>query len=114
MDVRSIAPLDTSTILNSVRKTKNAIVADYDWVFSGFSAEIAAQISHGCFDVLEKPVERIGFQHVPCPTTRPLENLFYPSALDIIRRVEKMFAMKPTDLSGESFFTYENRFKGPF
>src|SRR5205823_2865230 len=80
IDVRSIFPLDMPTILESVRKTGRCIVADYDWAFCGFSAEIAAQVSHACFGHLKNPVERLGFAHVPCPTTRPLENLFYPSA----------------------------------
>ena len=114
IDVRSIYPLDTETIINSVRKTGNCVIADYDWVFCGFSAELAAQISHSCFGTLKSPVERIGFEHVPCPTTRPLENLFYPSAEHIVRATEKMLHLKATDLSGDKFYTYENKFKGPF
>lgn len=114
IDVRSVAPLDEETIINSVQKTKQCIVADYDWAFCGFSAELAALISHRCFGYLKKPVERLGFAHVPCPTTRPLENLYYPSAVQIIRTAEKMLDLSPTDLSGESFYSYENKFKGPF
>jgi len=114
IDVRSIAPLDSETILQSVRKTGRCIVADYDWVFCGFGAELAAQISHDCFKTLKAPVERLGFEHVPCPTTRPLENLFYPSAEQIVRASEKMLELKPVDLSGDKFYSYENKFKGPF
>jgi pyruvate/2-oxoglutarate/acetoin dehydrogenase E1 component len=114
IDVRSIYPLDSETILNSVRKTGRCVVADYDWVFCGFSAELAAQISHDCFKSLKAPVERLGFEHVPCPTTRPLENLFYPSAETIVRSAEKILELKPADLSGDKFYSYENKFKGPF
>jgi pyruvate dehydrogenase E1 component beta subunit len=89
-------------------------VADFDWGFCGFGAELAALICHRCFGFLERPVERLGFAHVPCPTTRPLENLFYPSAITIIRTAEKMLGLQETDLSGENFYTYENKFKGPF
>ena len=71
-------------------------------------------MSHACFRELKKPVERIGFAHVPCPATRPLENLFYPSAKTIIRIVEKMFGLPESDLSGEASYTYESKFKGPF
>ena len=114
IDVRSIAPLDSETIFKSVRKTGRCIVADYDWVYCGFGGEIAAQVSHECFDNLESPVERLGFEHVPCPTTRPLENLFYPSAEHIVRTTENMLKLKPFDLSRDKFYSYENKFKGPF
>lgn len=114
IDVRTAAPLDDTPILASVRRTRRCIVADYDWVFCGFSAELAARISYACFGELERPVERLGFAHVPCPTTRPLENLFYPSALTIIRAVERLLEVGPTDVSGEAFYSHEQRFKGPF
>jgi len=114
IDVRTVTPLDESTIVESVRHTRQAIIADYDWVFCGFSAELAALISERCFDVLKRPVERLGFAHVPCPTTRPLENLFYPSAVHIIRAAERMLGLDEADLSGESFYSYEQKFKGPF
>lgn len=114
IDLRSIAPYDHETVLESVRKTGRCIIADYDWVFCGFGSEVAAQVSHDCFGELKSAVERIGFEHVPCPTTRPLENLFYPSAEHIVRTAENMFKLKSIDLSGEKFFSYENKFKGPF
>lgn len=114
VDVRTVSPLEEEVIVASVKKTRNCIVADYDWVFCGFGAELAALISHRCFGFLERPVERLGFAHVPCPTTRPLENLFYPSAVNIIRTVEKMLGLEETDLSSESFYGHEQRFEGPF
>ncbi len=114
VDIRSVAPLDEATIIQSVNKTRHCIVVDYDWVYAGFSAEIAAIVSHRCFGILSKPVERIGFSHAPCPSTRPLETLFYPSAITIIRAVEKMLGLDEMDLKGEDFFSYEKNFKGPF
>lgn len=114
VDVRSIAPLDRETILKSARKTKNVAVLDYDWSFCGFAAELSAMVAEECFEVLERPVMRFGFEHVPCPTTRPLENQFFPSAPRIIRAVEKAFGRDGLDLSGEHFYSYENKFKGPF
>ncbi len=114
VDARSIYPFDGETIINSVNKTKNCLIADYDWTFCGFSAEVAAQVHHECFSRLARPVERMGFEPVPCPTTRPLESLYYPSALNIVRQVEKMLGLKETNVQGEKFYTYEERFKGPF
>ncbi|MBI4430177.1 MAG: alpha-ketoacid dehydrogenase subunit beta [Candidatus Omnitrophica bacterium] len=114
VDARTIYPLDGETIIQSVKKTGRCIVADYDWIFCGFSAEVAAQVSKACFGKLKNPVERIGFAHTPCPTTRPLENVFYPSAVTIIRTIEKMLGLEETDLSGETFYSWEEKFKGPF
>ena len=114
VDVRTIAPLNPDLIFSSVKKTKRCIVADYDWEFCGFSAELAAQISAQCFDELELPVERLGFAPTPCPTTRPLENLFYPSAVNLIRLSEKMLRKPECNLSRESFYSWEEKFKGPF
>jgi len=114
VDVRSVVPLDETTLVASVTKTHRCIVADYDWPFCGFAAEAAALIGHRCFGILERAVERLGFAPVPCPTTRPLENLFYPNAVSIIRTAERMLNLDPADLSGESFYSHEQRFKGPF
>jgi pyruvate dehydrogenase E1 component beta subunit len=114
VDVRSIVPLDEATLIASVAKTRRCLVADYDWSFCGFSAEAAALIGHRCFGRLARPVERLGFAQVPCPTTRPLENLFYPNAVNIIRTAEQMLNLEPVDLSGESFYSHEQRFTGPF
>lgn len=114
VDVRTVAPLDSETVLASVRKTKRAVVADYDWSFCGFSAELAALIHQGCWGALAAPVERVGFAHAPCPTTRPLENRFYPSALEVVRAAEKLLGLSPTDLSGIEFYSWEKKFKGPF
>ncbi|TBR24074.1 hypothetical protein EPO15_04755 [bacterium] len=114
VDVRSVSPLDSETVLASVRKTRHAVVADYDWSFCGFSAELAALIHQGCWGTLAAPVERLGFAHAPCPTTRPLENRFYPSAVEVVRAAEKLLGLSPTDLSGEEFYSWEKKFKGPF
>ncbi|MBI4283695.1 MAG: alpha-ketoacid dehydrogenase subunit beta [Chloroflexi bacterium] len=114
IDVRTVTPLNEAMILESVKKTGRCIVADCDWVFCGFSAELAALISHRCFSYLKNPVERLGFAQVPCPTTRPLENLFYPSAVHVIRTAEQMLGLENADLSRERFYSYEQKFKGPF
>jgi pyruvate dehydrogenase E1 component beta subunit len=114
VDCRSISPFDRGTILKSVAKTGHLIVADNDWVHCGFSAEVAAQVYEGCFGQLKSPVQRIGYAPTLCPCTRPLENEFYPDARDIIRAVEKQLGLSNSDLSGEDFYSYENKFKGPF
>jgi len=114
VDVRTVTPLDKETIVKSVLKTSHCIVADYDWTNCGFSAEIAAMVSEECFGAMQSPVTRIGFAPTPCPTTRVLEDAFYPNAVDIVRAVEKKLELPPTDLAGEELYSYENKFKGPF
>lgn len=114
VDVRSIAPFDTNTVVASVRKTRNCVVADNDWLHCGFSAEVAATVYEACFGELRSPIVRVGFEATPCPCTRPLEDAFYSNAADIIRAVEKQLQMSETDLSGEDFYSYENKFRGPF
>lgn len=114
VDPRTIAPLNDKLIIDSVNKTGHCIVADNDWIHCGFGAELASRIAEKCFDNLKSPVNRIGFAQTPCPTTRPLENEFYPNAINIIRLIEEKLKLDPTDLSNEEFYSWENRFKGPF
>jgi len=114
VDPRTIAPFNDEVIVKSVEKTGHCIVADNDWLHCGFSAEVAARVSEKCFGKLKSPVGRIGFAPTPCPTVRYLENEFYPNAVNIIKAIEKMLELNPTDLSKEEFYSYENKFKGPF
>jgi len=109
-----ISSVDIVPIVKSVHKTKKCIIADNDWVHCGFSAELATQIYDASLDQLDCAIERIGFAPTPCPTARHLENEFYPNAINIIRVVEKMMGVYHMDLSGEEFYSHENRFKGPF
>ncbi|MET0594131.1 MAG: transketolase C-terminal domain-containing protein, partial [Polyangiaceae bacterium] len=114
VDPRTLAPLDDTLLVESVRKTRRCVGADLDWIPSGASAEIAARVYEKAFDVLEAPIERLGCAHAPCPTGRNLENAFYPNAFSIVRAIEKQLALGPADLSEERVFSYENHFKGPF
>lgn len=114
VDIRTVAPLDMETIASSVNKTGRVVIADYDWTNCGLSAEISSRVVESCFDNLKAPPVRIGFAPVPCPTTRPLENLFYPSAREIVRGAERILGIPEIDLSQEVFNAYEERFKGPF
>lgn len=114
IDVRTISPLDDEAIVQSVKKTGHCIVADYDWEFCGFSAEVATRVFEKCFKQLKSPVTRIAFPHAQCPTTRPLENAFYPNAVTIIRAVEKTLGLNEANLQDEDFYSWEHKFKGPF
>lgn len=114
IDPRTISPLDEKLLINSVKKTGRCIVADYDWIENGFSAEVATRIYESLHKELKAPIKRIGYAPCPCPCTRTLENEFYGNAEDIVRTVEKMLNLSPADLSEDEFYSYENKFKGPF
>jgi len=114
IDPVSVCPLEEGPILESVARTGHCIVVDNDWVYCGFSAELAALVSERCFGILKSPVARIGFAQTPCPTVRHLEQEFYPNAVNIVRAIEAKLDLEEADLSGEDFYSYENRFKGPF
>jgi len=114
IDTRCISSVDIGLMAKSVHKTRKCIIADYDWIYCGFSAELATQIYDASSGHLDCAIKRLGFAHTPCPTARHLENEFYPNSVNIIRAVEEMLGIEEIDVTGEEFYSYENKFKGPF
>lgn len=114
VDPRTIVPLDDGLISASVQKTGQCVVADTDWLFCGFSAEVAARVAEKCFGRLKSPVTRIGFAPTPCPTVRVLEDRFYPNAFDIVRAVTAKLGAPAIDLAGEELYSHEKKFLGPW
>jgi pyruvate dehydrogenase E1 component beta subunit len=90
VDVRSLLPLDTATIYESVRKTHRAVVVYEDWRSGGFGAEIAARIGEDCFDDLDAPVGRVGGLNVPTPYARVLELECIPNAGNVVAAVQTL------------------------
>lgn len=90
VDVRSLLPLDTETIYDSVRKTHRSVVVYEDWKSGGFGAEIAARIGEDCFDDLDAPVGRVGGLNVPMPYSRVLELQCIPNENDVLAAVRKL------------------------
>jgi len=90
IDVRSLLPLDTETIYESVRKTHRAVVVYEDWKSGGFGGEIAARIGEDCFDDLDAPVGRVGGLNVPMPYSRVLELECIPNEHDVLAAVDKI------------------------
>tara|TARA_R110002126_G_scaffold35040_9_gene108157 strand:- start:1517 stop:2572 length:1056 start_codon:yes stop_codon:yes gene_type:complete len=80
IDPVSLSPLDIDTIATSVSKTGSLMVVDTSWLSCGAGSEIVAQVVERLQGAREIRVKRLGYQPTPCPTTRPLEELFYPSA----------------------------------
>jgi len=78
IDIRSIIPLDIDTINKSVKKTGKVLIVHEDKVFSGFGAEMAAQISDTCFEYLDAPIKRVGSEFTPVGFNRILEAAILP------------------------------------
>ena len=87
VDLRSLRPLDRSTVCASVRKTTRAVVLEDDWLSYGVGAEIAATIAEGAFDYLDAPVRRVAAAEVPLPYSKPLESAALPDAGALLRAV---------------------------
>ncbi|MBN8535186.1 MAG: dehydrogenase E1 component subunit alpha/beta [Rhizobiales bacterium] len=88
IDPRSLRPLDTETILASVRRTNRCVIVHEGWLRFGFGAELAATIQEEAFDWLDAPVTRIGMRDVPMPYNDTLERAVIPQASDIIAAVK--------------------------
>lgn len=90
IDPRTVTPLDMDTILNSVKKTHNLVVAHEAVKVAGVGAEIAAQVAEEAIDYLDAPIMRVGAPFAPVPFSPPLEEAFIPAAEDIVAAVQKM------------------------
>jgi pyruvate/2-oxoglutarate/acetoin dehydrogenase E1 component len=92
VDLRTLQPLDYTTIAASIHKTNRAVVFHEDVRFGGFGAELAAFISEVCFADLERPVLRVGALSLPIPASPELENAVLPNAQTLITAVRHLTA----------------------
>ncbi len=89
INLRTLRPLDTETVVSSVSKTHRAVVVQEQWKPFGAAGEIAATIYEHAFDELDAPVERVTGADVPMPYARNLEILAVPHEGDIVKAVKK-------------------------
>ncbi len=92
IDPRTLQPLDTPTIVASVRRTNRAIVVHEAVRFGGLGAEIAAQIQEEAFDHLDGPVARVGAPFSPVPFSPALEQHYVPDAASIAAGIRQVMA----------------------
>ena len=88
VDLRSLVPLDTDTIVDSIEKTGTLVVVDEDYRSYGVTGEIVASVADEALGALES-VERVALPDVPIPYARPLENEVIPDAGDIEAAVKR-------------------------
>ncbi len=84
VDLRTLRPLDDSTILASVRKTRRVVVVDEAWRAGSLAAEVSARIMEGAFFELDAPVARVCSAEVPMPYAEHLEHAALPQVTDIV------------------------------
>lgn len=84
IDLRSLLPLDTNAIIESVKKTSRLLVVHEDKVFSGFGGEVAAQIGEAAFEYLDAPIRRVGATFTPVGFNRILEKAILPNTEKIV------------------------------
>jgi 2-oxoisovalerate dehydrogenase E1 component len=78
LDLRTLQPLDTQTIYESVKKTGKLIILQEDSLFGGIASDIAALVMEECFEYLDAPVKRVASMETPVPFAKSLENKYLP------------------------------------
>ena len=90
IDLRSLRPLDMEPVIESVKKTNRAVIAEEGWESFGVGAEISTRIYQQAFDYIDAPVARVAQKEVPLPYNRHLEQLALPQVDDIIAAVREV------------------------
>ena len=90
INLRSLRPLDTATIVESVKKTNRLVTVEEGWPFAGIGAEIAMQIIEHAFDWLDAPPVRVHGVDVPLPYAANLEKLALPQPNWVVDAVKKI------------------------
>lgn len=94
IDLRSLRPLDTETIITSVKKTSRIVVVEEGWPYAGIASEIIALVNEQAFDQLDAPPMRVTGKDVPLPYAANLEKLALPQVEDIVTAVRQVCARR--------------------
>ena len=90
LDLRTIAPWDRTAVLESVRRTRRALVVHEDLMTAGFGAEVAAVVAEAAFLHLDAPVARLAIEDIPTPYNVPLMHEVLPSVEKIAARIREL------------------------
>jgi pyruvate dehydrogenase E1 component beta subunit len=90
VDLRSLAPIDKQTIINSVKKTGRLVIMDEEPKTASASAEIAAIVAEEAFDLLDAPIKRVCAPDTPIPFSPTLEKAWMPDEEDLIKAVTEI------------------------
>ena len=92
IDLRTLRPLDSDTVLRSVARTHRAVIVDEGWRSGSLAAEVSARIMEGAFYDLDAPVARVCSREVPMPYAKHLEDAVLPQAENIVRAASELLS----------------------
>lgn len=90
IDLRTVRPMDSKTIFESVKKTNRLVILEEAWPFGSVSSEITYQVQENIFDYLDAPIQRITTADVPAPYSPALLEEWLPNANNVIKAVKKV------------------------
>jgi pyruvate/2-oxoglutarate/acetoin dehydrogenase E1 component len=90
VDLRTLRPLDSATIVESIRKTHRVVIVDEGWKTGSISAEIMARIMENAFYELDAPVSRVCSAEVPMPYPKHLEDAAIPQVPSIVAAARRV------------------------
>jgi len=117
IDLRSIRPLDTDTVINSVSKTGRLLVVDQGWGMYGVGSEIVATVAEKIGHKLKSNVGRLALPETPTPTSWALTNHYYTSVSDIANKVRVAMGVASVEDDRDLSVPQDkpdNSFTGPF
>ena len=95
IDLRTLVPMDTESVLKSVRKTGRLLIVDEDYLGFGLSGEISAVIAENLDSIsLKAPIKRLAVPNVPIPFSRPLEQFVIPQVSNIVLAAQELMVKK--------------------
>ncbi len=92
IDLRTLVPLDSETLVASARKTGRVLIVDEDYQSYGMTGEVAFRVQAGAFDALKAPIRRLAVPDVPIPFSEPLESAVIPSVERIANEAKALLA----------------------
>jgi pyruvate dehydrogenase E1 component beta subunit len=94
IDLRVLKPLDLNTIIDSIKKTNNAVIIEEGWAYSGIGSEIVSLIIEHAFEYLDSPILRVTAKDIPLPYAENLEYMALPQVEDIVYTVKQVLNRK--------------------
>ena len=90
IDLQSLRPIDSETILNSVKKTNRIVTVEESWPFASVGSEVVNIVQKNAFDFLDAPIIKVNSADVPMPYSIELEKLYLPQIDDIVKAVKEV------------------------
>ena len=90
IDLQSLRPLDSETIINSVKKTNRIVTVEESWPFASVGSEVVNIVQKEAFDYLDAPIIKVNSADVPMPYSSELEKLYLPQIDDIVNAVKEV------------------------